>query len=157
MEDYTGVLVEPWEIQSEFGRYADSVMMNMLSLDKRCIVSESVSKYPAAAFDVVTYEGLEAYVDEGKQVFISGIPESVERAVNEMNHPEVTVDENILSNTAVETPSTRRMWAEEISSMVPMYEPDREHVSVVDTKEILSELGMDDVETAPSQFLNSRL
>lgn len=152
MEDnYIGVIVEPWELEDSIRGYSDNAMHHLYNLDRKCLLVEDPSNYGAGEFDLVRYEDFQDYIGE-RPVFLTGTPESVADVAKDIDQ-EVVLDQNILERGAINQPSNSQMLKEELFSLIPMYEPDRENVEVTNSEDVLRELGLEGIDTKPAHFL----
>lgn len=152
MEDYVGVIVEPWELEDSFTGYSDTAMHHLHDLDRKCLLVEDTSLYGEGEFDLVAYEDFSDYVGEDP-AFITGDPEMAAEAADLIDHGDVVLDENVFVRGAVDAPSSKRTLKEEALSLIPMYEPERQNVEVTTSEDVLRALGLEDADIMPLHAL----
>ena len=152
MEEYIGVIVEPQQLDRRLSRYSDAAMHHLYELDKKCLLVEDQSTYAEGEFDLVGYEEFQDYVDD-RPVFITGSPKKIEEVAGMLESSQVVLDQNIFSRDAVEVPSNKEVLKEEALSLIPMYEPERQHVEVKTSEDVLRELGLEDADLMPLHAL----
>ncbi|MEF8880716.1 MAG: hypothetical protein V5A72_02720 [Candidatus Nanohaloarchaea archaeon] len=152
MEDnYLGVIVEPWELEDAHANYSDIAMDYLRGLNRKCLLVESPSRYAEGEFDLVSYDEFEDYIGD-RPVFLTGSPENVADVARDIDQ-DVVLDENILPKTGVQRPSTFQRLKEEMASLIPVYESDRQHVEVTTSEDVLREMGLEDVGVMPLHSL----
>ena len=152
MEDYLGVLVEPQQLDRRDNRYSDVAIHHLRALDKKCLLVGDTSTYAEGEFDLVGYEEFQDYVDD-RTAFITGSPEKIEEVAGMLESDQVVLDQNIFSRNAVKLPSNKQLLKEEALSLIPMYEPERQHVEVTTSEDVLRELGLEDADLMPLHVL----
>ena len=151
-EDYIGVIAEPWDLERYIPGYSDVAMDRLRGLDKKCLLVDDPSKYGEGEFDLISYDEINDYVDDDA-VFVTGEPTSISDAVTIVDQ-DPTIDQTIFSKVHIQKPRNSRLFWEEIASLIPIYEPDRQHVTIKSSEEILEALGLEESEKIPLHDLN---
>lgn len=152
VEEYIGVIVEPQQLDRRSAEYSDTAMHHLYELDKKCLLVEDQSSYAEGEFDLVGYEEFQDYVGD-RPAFITGSPEKIEEVAGMLDSKQVVLDRHIFSRGTIEVPSNKQVLKEEALSLIPMYEPDRQHVEIRDSEDVLRELGLEDADLMPLQAL----
>jgi hypothetical protein len=141
MEEYLGVVVEPWELD---GERHDRVHDGLYGFDEKCIVTRDAGRYAAGAFDLVEVEDFPSYWEEsGKtRMFVAGDPEATVDLFSEVevSSEEVSFEMYTVSGF-VDYPGTGEVLKDEIRSMLPFQER-RNLVEENTVFEMLEEMGV---------------
>jgi hypothetical protein len=147
MDEFVGVFVEPWEVNST---RADKIHDALYGFDKKCVVSDVVDRYGAGHFDIIRYDDFSEYRKSSGAdgVFIAGDLDGARRLLDDADIPgEDIVFEEYTVRDFVEYADTKDVFLDEIRSMFPFQERN-ELVEDNNPFNILEEMGVENADTA---------
>lgn len=145
MEDYLGVLVEPWEINSS--RH-DRIHDALYGFEEKCIVSQEVEQYGSGFFDLVEVEEFPTYWQktDADRMFVAGDSETTFELISgmEVSSEDISFEAYTVKGF-VNYPGTGEVFRDELRSLFPFQE--RENLVEQNTSfEMLEEMGVPDAE-----------
>ena len=145
MEEYLGVFVEPWEMNSS--RH-DRIHDAMYGFDEKCMVSEDPGKYETGVFDLVEAQEFSTYwqQSDADRIFVAGDPETTFDLVSGMDISSEEIGfETYTVRGFVNYPETGEVFRDELRSMFPFQE--RKNLVEENTAfEMLEEMGVPDAD-----------
>jgi len=123
MEEYLGVIVEPWDIENNTRH--NKIYDALYGFEEKCVVSDDIEKYGGGDFDIVGYSEFSSYWENSsaEQILMAGDLQSTVDLVSDLDiSPDDLNFENYTVKGLVERPQTGEVLIDELKSMLPLQE-----------------------------------